>query len=81
MTLRADIARLKELNAAGVLPLATEIMRLIAQIERMDGVLKTFEQWRKPTNRDWNNGAVRDEFDKLQRAAREALKHMDEEQA
>lgn len=42
--------------------------------ERLAGFLREFSEWRRPTARDWENGAVRSEFDEFQSRAANLLR-------
>ena len=44
-----------------------------ATIARLVAALVDFANWRRPSKRDWDNGAVQDEFDSMQKQARLAL--------
>ena len=44
-----------------------------ATIAGLVAALVDFANWRRPSKRDWDNGAVQDEFDSMQKQARLAL--------
>lgn len=51
----------------------TEIERLRQQRDEMLAALTAFANWRMPTVRDWECGALRDEFKRMQRTARAVI--------
>jgi len=53
----------------------------LCEREALRKACEAFAQWRTPTARDWDNGAIRDEFNALQQQARAALALAKEGQA
>ena len=57
----------------GVLPCAIPILTAaLDERERLRRACEAFAQWQRPAARDWDNGAIRDEFNALQQQARDA---------
>lgn len=60
--------------------MATSLVKMAHELEAAERelagcreALQRFSTWRRPTKQDWENGAVQNEFDNMQREAREAL--------
>jgi len=72
--MNADIVNILSMAADPVCQYAAaRIEELEDEREALKKACEAFAQWRTPTARDWDNGAIRDEFNALQQQARDAL--------
>jgi len=69
--LQNALEQLQDSVVACLLP--REAKALLDEREALQKACEAFAQWATPTARDWDNGAIRDEFNALQQRARAAL--------
>ena len=69
----ASLVAERDCLSAAVLVVLERALNDDATIAGLVAALVDFANWRRPSKRDWNNGAVQDEFDSMQKKARLAL--------
>jgi len=71
------IKEIVEYATSNVNWLAMNRFQLETSAVQLFAALKAFSTWRRPSRRDWENGAVMNEFDSMQDAAKKIVAHVE----